>query len=270
MSSNRHHAKKRILLPEIAMNQQHGYVPLSGEKKKHLKTVLRLENGAALLATDGQGSLFEASIDYQKGDGAIILNEKILQESKPAEMILCICLPKNSTMDWVVEKAVECDATEIIPVVSSRSVVKPDPKELAKYATRWQSTMDAAMEQSERLWRASIAAPKTWETFLQELAKSAAGELRFSFVSELREDGQKAPLQQSCKKLESAFSANSRAKTVILIGPEGGFSAKEREECVNTGFAELSLGKTVQRVETAVISALTLIRASRSCFGAAS
>ena len=59
--------------------------------------------------------------------------------------------------------------------------------------------------------------------------------------------------------LESARSAG-RDDAVLLIGPEGDFSPAEYAAAVESGFAPISLGPIILRVETAVFMALACVR----------
>lgn len=255
----RHHAARTVLVPEAAAAGSGRFVALAGASLHHLVKVLRLEWGSAIRAVDGAGGLFEAELARENGRGGIRLGKLLHRDPKPTVAELWICLPKSSTMDWIVEKAVECGATAVVPVVSSRSVVRPDPKESEKYVGRWQKIMDEATEQSGRTWRALVRPPAAWPAIGE--ASGSGGGASFAFVSELRESEDAERLfGESWKKLQ----ANGKAPMRILIGPEGGFSPDEREEMGKSGFEELSLGKTVLRVETAVVAALTLVRLSRA------
>lgn len=255
----RHHAVRTVLVPEAAGIESGRFVPLAGDSLHHLGKVLRLEWGSAIRVVDGVGGMFEAELAQENGRGGVRLGQLLRRDSKPVAVELWICLPKASTMDWIVEKAVECGATAVVPVVSSRSVVRPDPKESEKYVGRWQKIMDEAAEQSEHTWRALVRPPAAWPAIGE--ARGSDGVASFAFVSELRESESAERLfSESWKKLQAHGSAPMR----ILVGPEGGFSSDEREEMGKSGFKELSLGKTVLRVETAIVVALTLVRLSRA------
>jgi 16S rRNA (uracil1498-N3)-methyltransferase len=49
---------------------------------------------------------------------------------------------------------------------------------------------------------------------------------------------------------------------VVLVGPEGGFTADEEKAALAAGFEPCSLGPHVLRVETAAVSAVVLVRAA--------
>jgi 16S rRNA (uracil1498-N3)-methyltransferase len=233
---------------------------LDADKVKHLRKVLRMEWGEPVLATDGAGKLNEAVLEKSGDRGVLRLGALVREEAAPAPVELAVCLPKNATMDWVVEKSVECGVTRIVPVVSSRSVVRPKPDESVKYVRRWQAIMDGAVEQSERLWRPEVSAPLAWRDWVARLEARAEAARKIAFVSELRE------ARGDAEALDATWTALRKpgpAPVFLVIGPEGGMAEEERSELSGLGFEELSLGRTVLRVETAVIAALTLVRLSR-------
>lgn len=252
-SKTRHSALRWVHVPSAAGLAPGSGAPLTPEKLLHLRKVLRLEWESELRATDGKGRVFEARLERGGESGRVRIERLVSESSSPPPVQLVICLPKNVTMDWVVEKAVECGATSILPVVSSRSVVKPNESDLGKYVRRWQSIIDGAIEQSERAWSSEIRPPCSWEEWLRAPAPEGRS---FAFISEERGT---ADLRATWIALQAAGLEAVR----VLIGPEGGLSPAEREALA--GFEALTLGDAVLRVETAVVAALTLVRVSRSC-----
>ena len=53
-------------------------------------------------------------------------------------------------MEWIIQKAVELGAAEIVPVSSRRCVVRLDDKKKEKKLARWQTIAEAAAKQSGR------------------------------------------------------------------------------------------------------------------------
>lgn len=45
----------------------------------------------------------------------------------------------------------------------------------------------------------------------------------------------------------------------IFIGPEGGFSEKEKEQMIKSGAQAVSLGKNILRTETAAIVSIAML-----------
>jgi 16S rRNA (uracil1498-N3)-methyltransferase len=238
-----------VLAPEATLDE---------DKTKHLRKVLRMEWGEAVLVTDGNGRLREGTFEKSGDLGVLKLGSVIREEPTPAPVVLAICLPKNATMDWVVEKSVECGVTKVVPIISSRSVVRPKAADASKYVRRWQAIMDGAVEQSERLWRPEVLSPQPWNTWMAGLAKDAGDLRKLAFVSELRsERGDTEALTFSWQAVQGLSGV------CVLVGPEGGLSDEERSDLGDHGFQALSLGRSVLRVETAVVSVLTLVRLSR-------
>lgn len=249
-----------ILVPEAAKSARGALVLLDSDKLKHLRKVLRMEWDEFVYVTDGNGRLFEGWLRKQNDTGGVELGDQKRQEEPSLPLELVIGMPKNSTMDWVVEKAVECGVTLITPVVTARSVVRPSGAE--KYVNRWQAIVDGAVEQSERLWRPSVVEPQPWAKWITNPSHSAS----FAFLSESRAE------KKDCEAMAAtchALQDSAQRPVRVLIGPEGGFTAEEREALERQNFICLTLGSMVLRVETAAIAVLTLARAARlvsSCF----
>jgi 16S rRNA (uracil1498-N3)-methyltransferase len=55
---------------------------------------------------------------------------------------------------------------------------------------------------------------------------------------------------------------NSQSPAAILAGPEGGWTAQERQQALAAGWTPVSLGPLVLRTETAVIAALAALNSS--------
>ena len=60
-------------------------------------------------------------------------------------------------------------------------------------------------------------------------------------------------------KLNDLKKINYNKKICLLIGPEGDFSDKEKEFIYDNKFIKVSLGNTILRTETAIISVLSIL-----------
>lgn len=249
---------KTVLLPALPSGAKNSLYRLDARKAQHVRKVLRMEWGESLRVTDGKGSVYAARLEQSGDDAAVAIESLIRSDSEPHLTQLFIGLAKNNTMDWLVEKAVECGATKITPVVVTRSVVRPKADELEKYQERWQAIIDGAVEQSETPWRPMIDAPMSWKEFKKAAESTRCA--KFSFQSELRDESEKENLTPTW----SALQAASKGGIQLFIGPEGGFDEEERADFKAAGFEALTLGNTVLRVETAVISSLSLIKFCRA------
>ena len=221
-----------LFLPEAAAN--------------HVARVLRLREGATLVAFDGNGSEYRCEILAVTGDRVHVrVGAKTagLPES-PLRITLVQAISRSERMDWTLQKATELGVRTIIPVFSSRSVVRLDDKQAAKKLRHWQGIVAGACEQSGRSVVPEVRAPVELGAYL---------------VSAPRE-GQRLVLSPTGPaSLAGLTSIGTRAE--LLIGPEGGLDDAELERAANAGFTPVRLGPRVLRPETAGIVALTVLQA---------
>ena len=122
---------------------------VTGEDAHHLRDVLRMRTGETVLASDGEweyvcgiGEISAEGVDLRITDVQKPGNEL------PSRIVLFQCLPKGDKMETVIQKAVELGAAEIVPVASSRCVVKLDAKRAAAKVQRWNAVARSAAEQA--------------------------------------------------------------------------------------------------------------------------
>lgn len=258
MKKDRHYSRRWLLLPENSL-QEGKFFPLEDVKMAHLRKVLRLEWEETVCVLNGKGKVYEAVFTQLGKAGGVQVGRMLKDDPEDIPIVLYIGLAKNQTMEWLIEKATECGVSAVVPFIASRSVVKPGQGEESKYAKRWQSIADASIEQSERLWRPLIHAPRRWNEIIHELTNDEAGNC-VVFSSEMRDQAsENIHLTHAWQSLRR----NKQKKLSIVIGPEGGFSGPELQEFKDQGFELLSLGSSVYRVETAVILALSLAQWAR-------
>ena len=144
-------------------------------------------------------------------------------------------------MDFIIQKAVEIGVTEIVPVISSRCVSRPDQKSLNKKVVRWQKIAKQAAMQSGR-----GIVPKVSESVsFKNGVENAKGEKVIFY--ELGGESVREILSDKPKEIS------------IFIGSEGGFSGDEVELVLKNDGRKATLGKRILRAETAPLVALSVI-----------
>ena len=123
-----------------------------GEDVWHITSVLRMRTGDIAVLCDGRGTDFLAELTSSEGG---CCEFRILESSQnPAEPSIQVrlfqAMPKGDKMDFIVQKAVECGASEIVPIFTKRCVSRPDEKSLAKKLPRWQKIAYEAAKQCGR------------------------------------------------------------------------------------------------------------------------
>jgi 16S rRNA (uracil1498-N3)-methyltransferase len=149
-------------------------------------------------------------------------------------------------MDFAVEKISELGMGRIIPLLSERSVVKSSDD--SGRLERWRRIARSAMVQSGQAQAMEIAPPMTLTRLLEDSIQALPHpSLLFAHF---------APDSVS---VQGAIARLPQGSPVILfIGPEGGFADEEAEEARRAGAAQVSLGATRLRTETAAIVAAAL------------
>ena len=215
-------------------------VVLDEATSKHVVQVLRMQNGEQLQLTNGKGILFTAEItdNNRKRCGTRIL-QTTNHKPQTSNITIAISPLKNNTrFEWFLEKATEIGVSEIIPLICSRT------EKISFKFERMKSILVSAMLQSQQCWLPVLHEP----TKFNELVKSSAQQQKF--IAHCIDDA---------KRSLSDLNNESLSSKIILIGPEGDFTADEIELAIQNHYSAVSLGDTRLRTETAGIVAATLL-----------
>jgi 16S rRNA (uracil1498-N3)-methyltransferase len=151
-------------------------------------------------------------------------------------------------MDLTVQKAVELGVNFITPLLTERCVVQFKGEKKSQRLLHWQKIVQHATEQSGR-------------TILPVLTEIE--QLQF-WVG--RQNGLKVFLDPYAD-LTLIDVAPIDMKVTLLTGPEGGFSAQERDIAKAAGFIPVRLGSRILRTETASLAALAAVQMLWGDFG---
>lgn len=220
---------------------------ISGDDFEHAVKVLRLKEGDEVVVFNyehGEYKAGVASIDLSGRIMSVNLGEMIrAREKKPSKITAIVALIKKDKMEMTLEKLTEIGVDRIIPLITNRTIIKI--KDEGKKEKRWESIIYSAVKQCGRLSTPELL--RVVEGV--ENISAAEGEAKF-FIYE-KED--KNFLIDEAVKLKAGVDA------CFVIGPEGGFDAKEAEEIIKKGFMPVSIGDTILRAETASIAAGTVL-----------
>ena len=112
---------------------------ITGQDVKHIRNVLRMKPGEQIGIRDGISHNYICSITEIGTEEicARILSEEEDGSELPARIYLFQGLPKGDKMEWIIQKAVELGAYQIVPVATRRAVVKLDSKKAEAKGKRW-------------------------------------------------------------------------------------------------------------------------------------
>lgn len=226
-------------------------VILRGADAVHVSRALRMKAGERLVLCDGEGTEYEAVIEsVGETVGLRVLESKPSENEPPYEAVVYQALAKGDRFDTVLMKATELGVCRIVPVLTSRCTVKPDPKDLPKKRERWQRIAAEAAGQCGRGRIPEVTLPMSFADAVREAARADLP----LFCYEGGGDVKTIPLPR-------LFEGIDAPKTVsVFIGPEGGFEPEEASLAVSCGMKPAGLGRRILRTETAapfVLSALS-------------
>lgn len=207
---------------------------LSDTEAHHALHVLRLQLHSPILISNGKGSLFQATVTEVKRNSVSYVCERTLvdQENSPfTTSIACGILGAAHRMETMVEKMVEIGVKDIYFYSSSRTGKhKGSSKRLEKVAI-------AALKQSRKAFLPAIHIT----TIEEVLNVKSSQRLLASCIEPSPQHLQNIPLER---------------ENLVVIGPEGDFTAQELQQFEHNGFIPCSLGTERLRSETASVYAL--------------
>ena len=217
-------------------------ITLEREAARHLQTVLRVKLGDRIGLFDGHGHTREAVVTSAERHAlTLTVDTPVQAHPRPACAItLFVCVIKGARMDWMIEKATELDTARIVPVISERTIARPDD------ASRWQRIAEEAARQSGAVWLPEIIQPVSFASALP-IAQTTAP----LFVAALTPDAR--PLR------DALAPCLSPQQTGWFVGPEGDFTAAELDALISSGAIPVSLGRQVLRAETACVYGLCAV-----------
>lgn len=218
---------------------------LLGSEARHAAVVLRKKPGDPIDLFDGKDLSYQGRIESvtpERVEG-LILNERKAASSQ-VQLVLCQGLLKGPKWDWLVEKSCEIGVRALVPLLTSRTVVKPTKGEVRN---RWKRIALAASKQCGRTDVMDVAAPQTLSEALNGLPKDALVLIPWEKETE--------------KTVRQAIGPRHFSSAYLFIGPEAGWEAQEVELAVRHGAIPVRLGPTLLRSETAGLVSAALVLA---------
>jgi len=223
---------------------------LDSDTVHHIRTVMRIGEGAKISLFDGTGREYLAEIIFSRPDRVRV---KITEQSTPGtesklQIVLAQALLKEQAFDQALTTSTELGVTRIFPIISNRVVVKVNPREADRKLDRWERILREAAAQSGRVVPPEIG----YAVSLEELLK-----LEFQGVKLLLWEKARGG---ELKKENIDAELKKSKRVMLLIGPEGGFEDAEAEKAIDAGFTPLGLGPRIFRAGTAPIAAIAIIQ----------
>ena len=222
------------------------FMVLTGENASHAK-VLRLKCGEEVIVCDGQGREAVCAISDISSDqiSLAVLHQQTAETEATVSVSVYLAFSKGDKFEYVIQKATELGAYEIVAFPSARCVSRPDEKSLKKKLERWQKIAESAAKQCGR---GLIPQVLVVNGYVEALKRAATADCPILFYENERATTLKMALQRKPYKSVS-----------LLTGPEGGLERREVEAAIDAGMMICTLGKRILRCETAPLCALSAV-----------
>ena len=216
-----------------------GTARIAREEAHHMRDVMRLERGDAVTLIDQDGRSYSGTISGYDREGALVQIVASQPSRSRPPLIVAPAIIKGPRMDFVVEKAAELAATELWPIVCTRTVGKAPGREKI---LRWRRLAAAAAKQSLALPPMQVRDALPFTTLIRAVPRDTLALI----------------CSAGAQPMIRMMGNERRAGLLIASGPEGDFEQAELEAALAAGFVAVGLGPTRLRSETAAIAALAL------------
>ena len=234
----------RIFVPSGSLSGE--TVTLTGGDAVHVSAALRMRAGEHLVLCDGEGCAAECVIVSSSPSEVVCRKDHMITGTPelPVRVHLFQALPKSDKFELIIQKTTELGVCEIVPVLSERCISRPDEKSLSRKMQRWS---DIAREAAQQSGRAVIPAIRPAAAFTAAAGSLPAGGT-YLFCDE---DERTVPLRAALSRAADDI--------YVFVGPEGGWSPREREFARSCGISPVTFGPRILRCETAPLYVMSCI-----------
>ncbi len=208
---------------------------LNRSQSHYLSKVMRLGSGQKFSLFNESGEWVAKVDDINKGIVEFTIQKKFRSAENDKEIWLAFTPIKLNYLNLMIQKATELGITRLIPILTERTVVrKLNEKRIHKIIAE-------ASEQSNRLNIPKLDKIIKLENFLKSNQN-----INIVF-GDLNSERTKLNLEK-------------KEPICILIGPEGDFTVKERENILkHKKIFPIKINKNILRSETAAISMISIV-----------
>ena len=208
---------------------------LDKSQSHYLVRVMRVSIGESFSLFNQSGEWGAKIIEITKGIVGFSITKKLRSRDNKRNIWLAFAPIKLNYLNLMIQKATELGVTRFIPILTERTIVrKLNQKRINKIIVE-------ASEQSNRLKVPVLDEIIKLDNFLKDNQKTTIifGDL-------------------NTKNIKLNF--NSKEPLCVLIGPEGDFSPRERENVLKfENVIPLKINENILRSETAAISIVSII-----------
>ena len=210
---------------------------LDKSQSHYVNKVMRIKQNEVFSLFNSSGEWEAKILNISKGIVQFNVTKQLRQKENFKELWLAFSPIKSNYFNFMIQKATELGVTKFIPIIFDRTIVRKINKQ------RLQKVIIEASEQSNRINFPDIEEPKSLDDFLTNNKVDL-------IFTDLNSENTKIDLNKVTDN-----------PTCVIIGPEGDFSEEERAKILKfNGVQPLKINENILRSETAVISAISIIK----------
>ena len=210
---------------------------LDKSQSHYVNKVMRIKENEMFSLFNNSGEWEAKILNISKGIVKFNVTKQLRQKENSKELWLAFSPIKSNYFNFMIQKATELGVTKFIPIIFDRTIVRKINKE------RLEKVIIEASEQSNRINVPDIEDPKSLDDFLNNNKVDL-------IFTDLNSKNTRIDLKKVTDK-----------PTCVIIGPEGDFSEEERAKILKfSGVQPLKINENILRSETAVISAISIIK----------
>lgn len=210
---------------------------LDGDEHHHLRRVLRARPGDVVFATNGRGWLAECRVASVDGSSARLdVTATVERAGARRQLVLALALLRRDRFAEALEHCVELGITGCIPLVADATRVRGYPR---PFRERLERVTVAAMKQSFRATRPALADPATLPAVI---------------------DGWRGRIVVGEAGADPLPRVGADEDVLVVVGPEAGLSAAERDLLAGRGAAFAAIGAYRLRSETAAVALVAAVQ----------
>ncbi len=216
-------------------------VALPADLQRHLHTVLRLPEGEEILLFDGCGQSARARLQHDS-------SAEILEISHAATPRISLSLiqgvTKGEKLELVLQKGTELGVAQFILTQMERSVGRIKDERQEKRLQRWQKIVQEAARQCRQPWLPQLEICSSLTSAL------SVGEAEVKLML----------WEESAQPLVALLPDHAPKSISVIVGPEGGISAREAGIARAAGYQAVRLGPRILRTETAGLAIMSILQ----------
>lgn len=220
-------------------------VVLDKNQANYFGAVLRKQAGDQFVAFNGRDGAWLVELEQiSKRAGSFVVRTLVSEQTKPFDLWYGFAPLKSARLDYMVQKATEMGVASMQPIVTQFTQAKNIKLDRAR------ANIIEAAEQCEILSVPELQPEIRLDDLLGTWGETH-GSRHLIFADEAAPNG--SALTHIAKLKDASVG--------LLVGPEGGFSAEEREKLRAQSFVTpISLGPRILRADTAAVAALAMVQ----------